>query len=151
MRLGIVIATALLLLAVPRRLAAEGEHDLVVIIHPRNQAKISAASLEAMFLRKERRWPDATAVLPLNLVPDNDARQRFDRAALGMEPDDVARYWLEQRIRDGTMAPREIADPVLVVKLVAHLDGAIGYVPASTDLQGVVIVGTIRQGRVSVR
>ena len=131
-----------------RWLAAEPTHDLVVIVNPHNHAPVSSAVLENLFLRKTRHWEDGAAVVPLNLAHDTVARQVFDRDVLRMAPDEAARYWLDQRIRDGTSAPREIGDPTVVVKLVAHFEGAIGYVPASTPIDGVTVVALIRQGKV---
>ncbi len=145
----LVVACALALSAISRPLAADGRGELLAIVHPHNHAAVTAAGLESIFLRRERHWPDGGIVVPLNLVPESAARQAFDRVVLGMSPDEVARHWLDQRIRDGTSAPRELADPSIVVKLVAHLDGAIGYVPSGTELQGVVVIARIVSGGVA--
>jgi hypothetical protein len=46
---------------------------------------------------------------------------------LGLEPDDVARFWIDQRIRGQAGAPRAI--PVaMLIRVVPQLPGAIGYV-----------------------
>jgi hypothetical protein len=120
--------------------------ELVVIVHADNHEHASASDLEAWFLRKQRRWPNHDVLLPINFPPDTPARRVFDRAVLAMSPDEVARYWLDQRIRDGDAAPREVADTALIVRLVAKLRGAIAYVPADTTLTGVRVVARIRGG-----
>ena len=148
MRGLLAITVAIALSIAPRHLGAKSATELIVIVNPRNRATISAATLEGVFLRRDRHWPGGAVAVPLNLAPDSGSRQLFDRVVLGMEPDDVARYWLDQRIRDGTSAPREIAAPAVVVKLVAHFEGAIAYVPAATELDGVTIVARIRDNKV---
>jgi ABC-type phosphate transport system substrate-binding protein len=136
-------------LAIPERPRAEpGPADLVVIVHAGNPARTSAAMLEKIFLRKEMAWDNGERIIPLNASPDSERRQRFDRVVLGMSPDEIARYWLDHRIRGGGTAPREVGDAVLTVKLIARLTGTIGYVPSDTQLSGVRVVARIRNDKV---
>jgi hypothetical protein len=123
---------------------AGGDDDveLVVIVASANTQAVSASDLEAWFLRKERRWPNGDVLVPINAPPDTPPRRVFDRAALKMSPEESARYWLDQRIRSGDSAPRE------VVKLVAKLPGAIAYVAATQELAGVRVVARVRRGAV---
>ena len=66
---------------------------------------------------------------------------------LDLEPDEMARYWIDARIRHGEEAPRTVASSLLV-RVVARLGGSIGYVPAGEALSGVKIVARIERGRV---
>lgn len=122
--------------------------ELVVIVNAANPARPSAAMLEKIFLRKEMNWDSGERIIPLNASPDSERRQRFDRVVLGMSPDEAARYWLDQRIRGGGTAPREVGDAVLTVKLIARLSGTIGYVPTDIKLSGVRVVARIRNDKV---
>lgn len=122
--------------------------DLVVIVNAANNERPSPAMLERIFLRKEMTWDSGERIIPLNANPESERRQRFDRAVLGMTPDEAARYWLDQRIRGGGTAPREVGDAVLTVKLIAKLTGTIGYVPADVQLSGVRVVARIRNDKV---
>lgn len=128
--------------------AAASELELVVIVNARNPENLSGEALEKIFLRKDLTWDGGERIIPLNASPDSERRQLFDRVVLAMSPDDAARYWLDQRIRGGGTAPREVADAVLTVKLVAKLTSAIGYVPATSDLGGVRVVARIRKDKV---
>jgi hypothetical protein len=47
---------------------------------------------------------------------------------LGLASDRVGAYWIDQRVRFGKTPPRVIASPELVMRVVASLKGAIGYV-----------------------
>jgi hypothetical protein len=149
-RLAISVVVVAALAALPARGAFGDDHagavELVVIVQVDNHAAMSASDLEAYFLRKERHWPAGDVVVPFNFPPETAPRRTFDRAALGMSPDEVARYWLDQRIRDGGTAPREVGDATLIVKLVARLPGAIGYVPAGTAMAGVRVVARVKGG-----
>jgi len=71
-----------------------------------------------------------TRLLPLNLPPASDGRVRFDRAVLGMEPEAVLRYWIDRKIRGYSGAPKSVGAD-LVQRIVARLEGGIGYVNVS--------------------
>jgi hypothetical protein len=123
------------------------EVELVVIVQADNHASVSAHELEDDFLKRELHWPDGAPIVTINFPPDSPNRHAFDRAVLGMSPDEIARYWLDSRIRSGITAPREVDDAGLIRRLVARLHGAIAYVPASSELTGVRIVARIKAGR----
>lgn len=146
-RFWIVVVGLIVALGVPLEAPADERLELCVIVHPDNRAAVSAALLEDIFLRRLTQWPGGDRVIPLNAPPDSDRREVFDRAVLRMSPDEVARYWLDQRIRGAGTAPREVAEPALTVKLVAKLKAAVGYAPAHGELGGVRIVARVRDGR----
>jgi ABC-type phosphate transport system substrate-binding protein len=130
--------------------AKEAADELVVIVHPSNKtARLSAPELEAVFTAVRRSWTGGGRnVVPLNLPAGSQARVRFDRAVLGLEPDEVGRFWVDQKIRGGARPPRQIESAALVLRLVAKLPGAIGYVPAAEVDKTVKIVARIRDGKV---
>jgi ABC-type phosphate transport system substrate-binding protein len=128
--------------------AEPGRGDLVVIVNAGNPDRPSAGTLEKIFLRKALTWDSGERIIALNASPESERRGRFDHVVLGMTPDEAARYWLDQRIRGGGSAPREVGDAVLTVKLVARLSGTIGYVPADIKLTGVRVVARIRNDKV---
>lgn len=70
-------------------------------------------------------------LVPFNLPPKTPVREKMDRALLGLEPAEVGRFWIDQRIRDGRTAPRTIPTIDLLVRVVAQLKGAIAGVPAN--------------------
>ena len=150
MRHRVHILVALAALAMPGRSgrAEPAAADLVVIVNAANSERLSAQVLERIFLRKEMSWDNGERIIPLNASPESERRQRFDRAVLAMTSDEAARYWLDQRIRGGGNAPREVGDAVLMVKLVAKLTGTIGYVPGDVQLSGVRVVARIRIDKV---
>jgi hypothetical protein len=70
-------------------------------------------------------------LVPLNLPAASDARVRFDQAVLGMNAETVSRYWIDRKIRGQSPPPKALEGPDLVQRVVARLDGAIGYVRLS--------------------
>ncbi|HET9620221.1 MAG TPA: hypothetical protein VFP84_02560 [Kofleriaceae bacterium] len=131
--------------------SAEPASAIAVIVYSDNTTALSASDLEDMFRRRKLAWPDGERVIPLNAVPESELRKQFDRVVLGMSPEEVARYWLDQRIRGAGSAPREVGDVFLTLKLIGRLKGAIGYVPGDADRRGVRTVAWIRDGKLVMR
>jgi hypothetical protein len=145
-RHAVVVVVAVL--ASARHLDAEpAAVDLAVIVNTENAVTPSMSALEGIFLRRQMFWEGGARIIPLNAAADTERRRRFDRAVLGMTPDEVARHWVDQRIRGAGTAPREVDDAFLTIKLVARLKVAIGYVPADSELRGVRIVARIHDNK----
>ena len=71
---------------------------------------------------------DARELRPLNLPPGTPERDEIDFILLGRAPDDVARFWIERKIRGQGGPPRSIPNARLVAKIVARLPGTVGYI-----------------------
>jgi ABC-type phosphate transport system substrate-binding protein len=141
----------LLLVAVglPATRARAREENLVVATHPSvGVARLGDEELEAIFLTNRHYWSGTRSIIPFNLPPHSDERVHFDRVVLRMDPDTVARFWLDRRVRSGAPPPRQAPEPGTVVRLIAKLEGAIGYVPESIVTPDVRVVARIRNGKV---
>jgi len=142
----------LLLLITLGLLAAPGYASgpaMAVIVHPEVDAKrLSDVELETIYLTQRRYWSGTRAIIPFNLPARSEDRVSFDQSVLRMSPDAIARYWLDRRVRGGPPPPRQAPDPLTVVRLVAKLQGAIGYVPESLVTHEVRVVARIRNGKV---
>jgi hypothetical protein len=131
------------------RTARAGTSELVVVVHPSvPRTTIDELELEAVFLTSKRFWGGSQAIMPFNLAARSEERVLFDRAVTRMEPDEVGRFWLDRRVRGGPPPPRQVPDPLTVVRLVARLEGAIGYAPVGVPLADVRVVARIRDGKV---
>lgn len=134
--------------AAPEEGAAASD-DIVVVVHRSfPAAQMDAPRLEAIFSAIERGGANGKPIIAFNYPPQDKLRMEFDRVVLGMTPGEVSRYWIDQRIRGGQRPPRQIADPVLVRRLVGKLPGAIGYLPPGLVDATVRIVARIRAGKV---
>jgi hypothetical protein len=79
-------------------------------------------------------------LLPLNFPAGSRERTLFDRAVLGMSQEEVARYWIDRKIRGQPGSPRAITPVEVLLKIVTKLDGAITYVDARDIKPGVQVV-----------
>lgn len=158
-RVGLVavcVCGALLVLFTPVRAPAavralEPAPALAVIAHPSARAtRLDRNALAAIFRLSMRHWSHGAPIVALNYPPRHGLRVAFDRAVLGMTPDEVALFWIGQRVRGEGSAPRAASTPQLMLKVVENLRGAIGYVPLELRSARVVTVATISpEGRVS--
>jgi hypothetical protein len=91
-------------------------------------ADISLPDLKRLYLG-EHINEGGQRLIPLNLVPLMRERMGFDKAVLNMSPDAIARYWIDRKIRGDSGPPKAIDSADLLQRVVARLDGAIGYAP----------------------
>jgi hypothetical protein len=59
-----------------------------------------------------------------------------------MNPDEVARYWIDRKVRGGDPPPKHVPSVAMMAKLVERLPGTIGYLPASAA-RGLRIVARV--------
>jgi ABC-type phosphate transport system substrate-binding protein len=118
--------------------------DLAVIVNPENSIhSLDAADLEAIFTASRRYWSGSRAIVAFNLPAKSDPRVKFDRVVLHMDPDDAANYWIDRKVRGGTPPPRQVPDPMILVRLVEKLSASIGYVPSTHVSDKVKVVARI--------
>jgi ABC-type phosphate transport system substrate-binding protein len=146
----------LLLLVVAGGVGRTEPHDppaIDVFVNPSSSiTSMSASELAEIYDGSRHTWANGQTVVAFNLPAKQALRVEFDHAVLRMSPDQVSRYWIDQRIRDGSKPPRQVGEPGLVVKLVARLPGAIGYAPAgSVTGTEVRIVALIRNEKVTAK
>src|ERR1700690_4008784 len=121
---------------------------LVVVANPSaDVSRLNDVELEAIFLTERRYWSGTKPIIPFNLPPYSNERVVFDQAVLRMDPEAVARFWRDRRVRTGAPPPRQAPDPSTVVRLVARLEGAIGYAPESLFTPDVRLVARIQNGK----
>ena len=147
-RRQILLGLVVLAVAAPAP-AADAPVDLDVIVHAAVPAQsLDRAALAAIFSMTRRSWGEGLAAVPFNFPPESPLRHTFDQGVLGLAPGEVGRFWIDQRIRGYGHPPRQVADPAIMLRLVASLKGSIGYVPAGQADKSVRIVARIRQGKV---
>jgi hypothetical protein len=68
-----------------------------------------------------------TRLVPLNFMPNSRERIAFDTTVLKMSPEEVARYWIDRKIRGLPGSPRAVAPVEVLMKVVGRLPGAVSY------------------------
>jgi hypothetical protein len=77
---------------------------------------------------------------PFNFPPSSAERIAFDRAVLGMSPDEAGRFWVDRKIRGQSEPPRSLPSATHVTKIVTKFAGAIGYLPADQVTGDVMVI-----------
>lgn len=116
--------------ASPRPLAAANEPLAVVMSSSSGQRALSRDKLRRVFLAIPTDDDDGHRFVPINLGQASSVRERFDRGVLDMSPTEIARYWIDQRLR-GNKPPRSASSLELLRRAVQELPGAISYLPLS--------------------
>lgn len=147
-KLAVALALALAALGGGASAADQGD-EIVVVVNKANPAKaLAREELRPLFQTKRTQWPDGTKAEPVNLPDDHATRQAFDAAVLGLDPDRVARFWVDRKIRGGEPPPRKLASPAAALRAVAADRGGVGYVPTKDANDSVRVVAKIHHGQV---
>jgi ABC-type phosphate transport system substrate-binding protein len=104
--------------------------QFVIVVNKQNQlAELSPGKLKTIYLRRISRWPWGAEILPVDLVDDSGLRQEFSRSILGSTPEELAVYWIDQKVTRSVSPPLIARNPEAVKSAVASQAGAIGYIP----------------------
>jgi ABC-type phosphate transport system substrate-binding protein len=145
-----LLACVTLLVSPLRSVADDSQETIFVIAHKDvAAAALSRDELRPIFQTKKNTWPDGSALRAFNLPDGESVRHGFDAAVLGLDPDRVARYWIDRKIRGGDRPPITAPSNALMVKAVGKTPGAIGYVDSKAALdKNVKVVAKIVNGQV---
>ncbi len=115
-------------LCVPATALAEPQAIAVVVDRDNPLSDIGVEELRSLFLGKRREWPDGTRAVPVNLEA-GPPHHAFCTTVLRMSEADYERYWIDEKVRGAGTGPRPLSSSSLVIRLVARVRGAVGYVP----------------------
>ena len=79
---------------------------------------------------------EGESVVPFALAPNLPERRAFDQIVLGMNAEEVNKFWIDRRIRGQASPPKSAPSPEIVAKVVANFPGAMGYVPVTSLTPG---------------
>ena len=138
---SLVIGLCLTLLG--GRAFADGKKLVVVVAKGSSLTNIARGDLKRCFLGETVSAGDKPLV-PFNAQPGTPERTGFDRAVLGMSPEEVGRFWVDRKVRGQSSAPRSLPSPAHIAKVAAKFPGAIGYLAVdqmTSDVQAVAVDG----------
>ena len=101
---------------------------------------IQRKELARVFMKKQIRWSNGTAVVPVDQAPDSPVRADFSRAVHQKDTAAVTAYWQRQIFSGRDVPPVTRASDNEVLAFVRATRGAIGYVEARTSAEGVKVV-----------
>jgi hypothetical protein len=103
--------------------------DSLLVITHRNSViePMSLKTLKNIFRRKI--WVNEQGIpwVPLNLSAEHPLRRAFSQKLFEMYPEQMENYWNEQYFQ-GVMPPYVVASEEAVLRFVASMPGAIGYI-----------------------
>jgi ABC-type phosphate transport system substrate-binding protein len=103
--------------------------DLVVIVHPDREVRLTPSEVARIYLRKRRFWEGGERIVPVNRDSESAARRGFTRRIFGEDAAQLVVYWNRQYFQ-GVLPPATLASDEAVKRFVAREPRAIGYVPA---------------------
>lgn len=127
-----------------------GGEVLAVIVNKANPVReLSQNELRPIFQTTKKAWSSGEDAVPINLPEDNSLRNDFDQVVLGLDPERVARYWTDRKVRGGARPPVRVPNTTAVLKAVATKPGAVGYVRLSEVNPSVKVVARISGGKLT--
>ena len=127
-----------------------GGDVLAVIVNKSNPVvTLDRDELRPIFQTTKKAWGSGEDAQPINLPEDSPLRNEFDKAVLGLDPERVARYWTDRKVRGGARPPIRVTSSSAMLKAVAAKPGAIGYVRMSEVNNSVKVVAKISGGKLS--
>jgi hypothetical protein len=140
---NILVAITLVVLTWSSSAFADSKKLVVVVAKGSSITSISRSDLKHCFSGETVSGGGKTLV-PFNFATSTAEREGFDKAVLGMSPDEVGQYWINRKVRGQSAAPRSLPSNAHVAKVVAKFPGAIGYLPAdalTADVKAVAVDG----------
>ena len=118
---------------------------LVIIVNDGVPTRaLAVEDARRIFLARERFWRDGRRIVPVNLPAGTEIREAFSRRVLGRGSRELVAYWNDLYFH-GTLPPQTVASERAMLRFVATMGGAIGYVTAEAELPpGVRVVATVQ-------
>lgn len=133
---GLMLATLLM--------AGTALADLVIVVHPSNNAVIDQSFLKNLYLGNTREFSTGDRAEPLDLGAGDELRDTFLNTAIDQTPVKYRRHWSKALFTTGQQPPRELNGSTAVIDAVASNPAAIGYADADALNDSVKVVMRIR-------
>ncbi len=119
---------------------ARAQASYKIVVNPKNRiSSVTKAQLATFFL-DHTSWDDGQPVAAVDLPPASPVREAFSRDVLSMPAASVVAKWRTSAGFGRGDPPPLVATDRDVLAFVKQKPGAIGYVSASTDSQGVKVI-----------
>jgi hypothetical protein len=136
---GLVLAAGLAGSGV--RAAGVEKVPLAVIVNKASPVNdLSMSELRNLFLGERQTWPAGGKVVPYVLPPDSAEHQGFAKIVLGMTGDELARFWIDRRIRGNGVEPKVVPSVLMINRIVGQTVGAVSYVRGAQVTEMVKVV-----------
>ncbi len=114
--------------------------EVVVVVHPSNEASLSEKDVQRIFLGKEKKFPGGRESIPVNQESSNDIRGEFDQNVLGRNSSQVAAYWSKLVFTGKGVPPKEVSGDNAVIELIKENKSVIGYIDSASVTGDVKVI-----------
>ncbi len=139
----VAIATAIVggMTAIVSAHAMPSKGAYLVVCNPKSSVTVvNRAFLQDAFLKRVTVWPTGEVTRPVDLPPASPIRRRFTEDVLKRPVDAVRNFWQQRIFAGRDLPPPELGDEGEVIRFVLRVPGAVGYVSADADLNGVKVL-----------
>ena len=122
--------------------------SISVIVNAKNPVtNISLSEIREFFLKERTKWPSGEACIPLDLKISLIHRDIFLKKVINKTVGEFEEYWLNRKQTSGDYPPLKITSDYLMIKTVAKMKSAIGYIKSSSangsTSEGVKVVAVV--------
>lgn len=91
--------------------------------------RLSKEQLKKIYLKKVT-YIDGVKIFAINIAPNNELRDEFEKAMITMSKKHLKSYWNKAHYH-GIRPPKSLKSNESILSYVANIEGAIAYVPKS--------------------
>lgn len=121
-------------------LSLQAVAEVVVVVHPDNQATITKQTVKRLFLGKETAFPNGKAATIVQQPATNQQREEFDSDVLGRSSAQVSAMWAKLVFTGRGIAPQEFDSDAKVIEFIQSDENAIGYIDSASVTGDVSVV-----------
>ena len=102
---------------------------IVVVVNKKNKLNdIRTAELRRIFLGEQKKWSTGKKIFAINLATNDPLRKKFQKAIIGMNMDEIKKYWMDEKIKGKSIKQPNVQKSVKAVQVfVKKLPIAISY------------------------
>lgn len=110
--------------------AAQAAGPIAVVVNSKAKIDdISTSDLRRIFLGEKTQWDGGSKIFAINFPADNELRQKFQSAVIGMSSDEIQKFWMDQKIKGKSMKQPNVQKTEAAAQaFVKKLPTAIAYV-----------------------
>jgi ABC-type phosphate transport system substrate-binding protein len=102
----------------------------VVIVNKANPVKtMTVVELRRIFMKQTRMWPHADSIVPVDWDATSPHREAFSKQVLARSVREMGDYWVQQSVTQGLSPPSTQRSARALLRFIASVSGAIGYLP----------------------
>ena len=135
-----ITVLAVAMMAQPGAQSRQAPTFVVVVNRANPVTTMSILELRRIFMKQTRMWSHADSIVPVDWDATSPHREAFSRQVLGRSVREMGDYWVQQGITQGLTPPSTQRSARAMLRFVASVPGAIGYVPAVEVDDTVVVV-----------